>query len=51
MNVDTIGTYYIVHKIWCFIVKQLIQDLYNAQAVKSKAKNLTLPNLSLIVTN
>ena len=50
MNVDAIGTNYNVHKIWCFIVKQLRQVLYDAPAVKlNLAKNLTLSNVSLIV--
>ena len=51
MNVDIIGTDYNVHKISCFIVKQLRQVLYDARAVKPNlAKNLILPNVSLIVT-
>ena len=53
MNVDIIGTKLTIMftKYSAFIVKQLKHVLYDARAVKSNlAKNLTLPNVSLIVT-
>ena len=51
MNVDTTGTNYNVKKFNAFIVKRLRQVLYDIRPLKSNlAKNLTLPNVSLIAT-
>ena len=51
MKFDTIGTNYNVQKYSAFIVKQLRQVFHDVRAVKSNlAKNLTLPNVSLIAT-